>query len=236
MYDILPDILTQATEALAPTGVTGRTQWTWKALPEEVRLGGVVGSLRGKKAWKAIRNTMENMASVARYSHSWPHLGLGRQSTFEVGLLFSYQGGASLTTHCRVDRPAYRRWSMHDLGFGRWCNPRFFHVFSLTLIGWECFRQLLAFNDALSCIANSVDGTWHILSMPKYYINQEIIWIHICIETDIAYWHAMTIFNDTASLQSPRTFIALIPYVCHAARNLHVKCQAFGWFPMYIYI
>ena len=46
-----------------------------------------------KKAWKAIRNTMENMASVARYSHSWPHLGLGRQSTFEVGLLFSYQGG-----------------------------------------------------------------------------------------------------------------------------------------------
>lgn len=93
MYDILPDILTQATEALAPTGVTGRTQWTWKALPEEVRLGGVVGSLRGKKAWKAIRNTMENMASVARYFHSWPHLGLGRQSTFEVGLLFSYQGG-----------------------------------------------------------------------------------------------------------------------------------------------
>ena len=41
--------------------------------------------------------------------------------------------------------------------------------------------------------------------MPKYYINQEIIWIHICIETDIAYCHAMTIFNDTASLQSPRT-------------------------------
>lgn len=75
--------------------------------------------------------------------------------------------------------------------------------------------------------------------MPKYYINQEIIWIHICIETDIAYCHAMTIFNDTASLQSPRTINSRV--YCFDSLRLScckkLACQMPSfWLISYVYI